>query len=141
MKMTPEQIKLVQDSFRLVLPIQLQAGQIFYDRLFTLDPTLRPLFKEDLSNQIRALMAMLTTVVAKLNRLDELVPAVESLGRRHVQYGVQPEHYVTVGAALLDTLEQGLGPSFTDATREAWAAAFTTLATVMQEAARAELPA
>jgi hemoglobin-like flavoprotein len=139
--MDPQQIKLVQDSFRLVLPIQMQAGQIFYDRLFALDPSLRPLFKEDMSNQIRALMAMLATVVAGLNRLDQLVPAVEGLGRRHVKYGVLPEHYVTVGAALLDALEQGLGPSFTDETREAWAAAYTTLATVMQDAAHAELPA
>jgi hemoglobin-like flavoprotein len=135
------QIRLVQDSFRQVIPIQEMAGQLFYQRLFELDPSLRPLFKEDLTSQIRALMGMISTAVFGLNRLDEIVPAVQALGRRHVNYGVKDAHYATVGQALLDTLEKGLGPSFTAETRAAWAEAYGILASVMQEAAGEPVPA
>jgi hemoglobin-like flavoprotein len=135
------QIRLVQDSFRQVVPIQETAGQLFYQRLFELDPSLRPLFKADLTNQIRALMAMLSTAVFGLNRLEEITPAVQALGRRHVNYGVQDTHYATVGQALLDTLEKGLGSAFTPETRAAWTEAYGILASVMQEAAGEPVPA
>lgn len=133
--MTPQQIALVQSTWSKVLPIQDQAARLFYDKLFEMDPSLRPLFKGDMAEQGRKLMAMINTAVNGLNRLSEIVPAVQALGRRHVGYGVKEAHYETVGAALLWTLEQGLGSSFTPEVRQAWAGAYGLLAGVMKEAA------
>lgn len=133
--MSPRTISLVQSTFAQVIPIADVAATLFYDRLFTLDPDLRALFPTDLSQQKRALMATLRVAVDHLDRLDDLVPIVEQLGVRHAGYGVRAEHYPTVGAALLWTLEQGLGPAFTPAVREAWAAVYDVLATTMQGAA------
>ncbi len=133
--MTPQQIALVQSTWSKVLPIQDQAARLFYDKLFEMDPSLRPLFKGDMAEQGRKLMAMINTAVNGLNRLSEIVPAVQALGRRHVGYGVKEAHYKTVGAALLWTLEQGLGSSFTPEVRQAWAGAYGLLAGVMKEAA------
>ena len=89
------------------------AADLFYSRLFTLDPSMRAMFPADLAEQKKKLMAMLKLAVNSLNRLDELVPAVQALGQRHGTYGVTFEQYETVGAALLWTLEQGLGEKFT----------------------------
>ena len=133
--MTPEQITLVRDSFALVLPVAETAAALFYRRLFELDPALRPLFRGDMGAQGRALMGAIRVVVHSLDRLDDIVPAVQALGRRHAGYGVAPEHYATVGTALLWTLEQGLGDAFTPAVQEAWATAYTLLAGTMQRAA------
>src|SRR5580658_6632272 len=102
--MTSETQTLVRDSFAKVAPIAPQAAALFYDRLFALDPSLKPLFKGDMTEQGRLLMAMIGTAVANLNRLETIVPAVQELGRRHATYGVQPAHYDTVGSALLWTL-------------------------------------
>lgn len=135
--MTPQQISLIQASWASVVPIQDTAAGLFYQRLFTLDPAVRPMFKGDMQEQGRKLMKMLGTVVNSLTRLDELVPVAQDMAKRHVGYGVQPAHYDTVGAALLWTLEQGLGSAFTDDTRDAWATAYGTLAGVMKEAAYA----
>jgi hemoglobin-like flavoprotein len=133
--MTPDTIRLVRASFAQVLPISDAAATLFYDRLFTLDPSLRRLFAKDLGQQKRALMATLQVAVEYLDRLDQLVPIVEQLGARHARYGVQAAHYPIVGSALLWTLEQGLGPAFTPAVREAWATVYDVLATTMQAAA------
>ena len=135
--MTPQQISLIQASWASVVPIQDTAAGLFYQRLFTLDPAVRPMFKGDMQEQGRKLMKMLGTVVNSLTRLDELVPVAQDMAKRHVGYGVQPAHYDTVGAALLWTLEQGLGSAFTDDTRDAWVTAYGTLAGVMKEAAYA----
>ncbi|MFP5407921.1 MAG: globin family protein [Gammaproteobacteria bacterium] len=135
--MTPQQISLIQASWAAVVPIQDTAAGLFYQRLFALDPAVRPMFKGDMQEQGRKLMKMLGTVVNSLTRLDELVPVAQDMAKRHVGYGVQPAHYDTVGAALLWTLEQGLGSAFTDDTRDAWATAYGTLAGVMKEAAYA----
>ena len=133
--MRPEQIELVQTSFAKVAPIAETAAALFYARLFELDPALRHMFRTDLREQGRKLMTMLRVVVNGLTRLEALVPAVEALGRRHVEYGVRDEHYAVVGAALLWTLRQGLGDDFTPETEAAWGEAYTILATVMKEAA------
>lgn len=133
--MTPEGQALVRASFAKVVPIAPQAAAMFYERLFALDPSLRPLFKGDMREQGRKLMAMIGTAVAHLDRLDSIIPAVQDLGRRHVGYGVPPASYDTVAAALLWTLEQGLGADFTPATRAAWTECYTTLAGVMKAAA------
>lgn len=133
--MTPENQTLVRESFAKVAPIAPQAAALFYGRLFELDPSLRPLFKGDMTDQGRKLMTMIGTAVANLNRLETIVPAVQDLGRRHAGYGVQQAHYDTVAAALLWTLGQGLGEGFTPAVEAAWTEAYGVLAGVMQEAA------
>ncbi len=107
--MTPANQTLVRESFAKVVPIAPQAAALFYDRLFTLDPSLKPLFKGDMEEQGRKLMAMIGTAVASLDRLDTIIPGVQALGRRHATYGVPLASYDTVGAALLWTLGQGLG--------------------------------
>ena len=133
--MSPQQVSLVQTSWQQVVPIADTAAGLFYGRLFELDPELKHLFKSDMTEQGRKLMAMISTVVAKLDSLGDIVPAVQDLGRRHVAYGVEPQHYDTVGAALLWTLEKGLGEAFTPEVKEAWTLAYTTLAGAMKEAA------
>ena len=137
--MTPEQILLVRSSFAKVEALGDRAAGLFYDRLFVLDPSLRSLFRGEPAAQRAKLMAALRTVVGALDRLDRILPVVRDLGRRHAQYGVEPEHYATVGAALIWTLGQGLGPDFTVATRRAWVAAYSLLAWTMIAAAEAEL--
>jgi len=137
--MTPGQILLVRSGFAKVEALGDRAVALFYDRLFELDPSLRPLFRGDPATQRAKLLAALQTAVGALDRHDELLPAVRDLGRRHAQYGIEPEHYATVGAALIWTLEQGLGPDFTAAMKRAWVAAYSLLAWTMIAAAEAEL--
>ncbi len=142
MSITMEEKKLVQQTWVQVVPIADQAAELFYGRLFELDPELKPLFKStDMKEQGRKLTQMLAAAVKGLENLDQLVPAVENLGRRHVGYGVKDAHYDTVGAALLWTLEKGLGDGFTPEVREAWAKTYTVLATVMKNAANEVVPA
>jgi hemoglobin-like flavoprotein len=136
---TPEQITLVQNTFRQIAPISDEAAELFYNRLFELDPSLRPLFPTDLSEQRRKLMQTLSVAVGSLRYIDGLVPTIEALARRHATYGVRPEHFDTVGAALLWTLSQGLGPSFTAEVNAAWVAVYTVLADTMKEAMAEEI--
>ena len=136
---TKEQVALVQNSFAAIAPIADDAAALFYRRLFELDPSLQAMFKGDMTEQRKKLMHMLTLAVKGLNRLEQLVPVVEDLGRRHVGYGVEDRHYETVGEALLWTLEKGLGPAFTPETKEAWVTVYGLLATTMKSAAAKEL--
>jgi nitric oxide dioxygenase len=134
--MTPEQIAHVERTFRIIAPLSDMAAAIFYERLFARDPSLHRLFRHaDMGDQGRKLMSALDFVVAKLRAPNELLPMVADLGRRHARYGVEPAHYAMVGTALLDTLEEGLGESFTPPVREAWAAAYSLLADTMQDSA------
>lgn len=133
--MTPEQITRVQDSWHQVEGIADQAAALFYQRLFSQDPALKPLFKGNMEEQGRKLMSMIGVAVKGLDRLDSIVPAVQKLGERHKGYGVKPEDYSTVGQALLWTLDQGLGDAFDAETESAWAAAYTLLASTMMDAA------
>ena len=137
--MTPEQVSLVKKSWQKVVPIAEQAAKLFYNRLFELDPSARPIFKTDLKEQGRKLTTTINTVVVGLGKIESLVPAVENLGRRHVGYGVRDEHYDTVGKALLWTLATGLGDDFSADTEEAWTEAYTLIAAVMMQAAAAEV--
>jgi len=135
--MTPEEISLVQGTWQKVVPIRDTAADLFYGKLFELDPSLRPLFKGDIKEQGRKLMTMISTAVNGLTRLEQLVPAVQDLGRRHAGYGVTDAHYGTVATALIWTLEQGLGPVFTPDVKTAWVKTYTVLAKTMQDAAAA----
>lgn len=132
--MTPQEIRLIKNSWAQVSPIAADAARLFYGRLFELDPSLKPLFKGDMEEQGRKLMTMLNTVVNGLERPETMLPAVRNLGRRHASYGVREKDYETVGAALLWTLEQGLGERFTADIKATWTKAYTTLADTMRTA-------
>ena len=130
--MTPTQQELIRSTWAQVTPIADTAAQLFYERLFELDPALRRLFsRTDMQAQRKNLMQTLTVVVKGIDNLTPLIPAVEALGRRHAGYGVQAKHYATVGQALLDTLQAGLGDAFTRDARDAWGEAYELLAGVM----------
>ena len=132
-------IDLIRASWSGVEPIADTAAGLFYGRLFELDPAIERLFRRtDMPAQRKVLMQTLTVVVKSLDRLDQIVPAVQALGRRHAGYGVREAHYATVGAALLWTLEQGLGEAFTPPVRNAWATAYGILASVMIDAGQTE---
>jgi len=134
--MRPESINLVQETWQQVAPIADKAAGLFYDRLFTIDPTIRSLFRStDMQEQRRKLLQVLGVAVHSLSRLEALIPTVEELGRRHAGYGVTDSHYGSVGAALLWTLERGLGPAWTAETAAAWREAYGLLAGVMRRAA------
>jgi hemoglobin-like flavoprotein len=129
--MTPEQVALVQDSFAKVAPISEQAAVLFYDRLFEVAPQVKPMFPDDMTEQRRKLMVMLAAVVNGLGNLESILPAASALAKRHVGYGATAEHYPVVGAALLWTLEQGLGEGWTPDLADAWSTAYGTLSGYM----------
>lgn len=136
--MNASQISLVQASWEKVVPIAKDAANLFYNKLFELDPSYRRLFADDVEDQGKKLMSILTTVVRGLKQLDKLEETVWQLGRRHIMYGVKDQDYGPVAEALLWTLGQGLGSGFDVKTKEAWIEAYTILATVMQGGANAE---
>src|SRR5215831_5830248 len=129
--MTPEQIKLVQQSFARVAPISDQAAVMFYDRLFEIAPAVRQMFPNDMTEQRRKLMATLAIVVNGLSNLEMILPAASALATRHVAYGAKAEHYPVVGDALLWTLDRGLGADWTPEVADAWIAAYATLSSFM----------
>ncbi len=135
--MTPRQTTLVQESFEQLAPISRAAAYLFYERLFELDPSVRPLFVGDIHEQGRKLMQIIAVAVNGLDQFEPLRPAIEELGRSHVAYGVVSEHYAAVGVALLWTLERCLGEQFTAEVRAAWIEAYDILASTMQNAAEA----
>jgi hemoglobin-like flavoprotein len=132
---TPEHIRTVQSTWRKVLPIKDSAAQLFYKRLFEMDPSLRGLFRGDMRQQGEKLIQVMDAAVNGLSRLERMIPSIQELGRRHVDYGVKDHHYGTVGAALLWTLGKALGAEFTPEVKDAWAAVYAVLATTMREAA------
>lgn len=139
--MTPEKVALVQTSFQKVVPIADAAADIFYDRLFQIAPQVRKMFPADMSGQKGKLMQMLGTAVTNLHQLETILPAVQELGRKHVDYGVADEHYDHVGSALIFTLEKGLGDDFTPEVKDAWVDTYGALAGVMKGAAAEAKPA
>ena len=133
--MTPEQVTMVQESFKKVLPIADTAADIFYGRLFEIAPEVRPMFAADMSKQKKALMGTLAVAVQNLHQVEEILPVVQELGVKHVSYGVKDEHYDTVGGALLYTLEKGLGDDWTEELKAAWTETYGAVAGVMKSAA------
>lgn len=133
--MTVDEIKLVQDSFKKVVPIADTAADIFYTRLFETNPEVRPMFSDDMAKQKKALMGTLAVAVNSLTDLDAIVPVVQELGVKHVGYGVKDEHYAVVGATLLHTLETGLGADWTEDLNAAWTKTYGVLSSVMMDAA------
>ena len=129
--MTPDQVNLVQQSFAKVAPISEIAAVLFYDRLFETAPQVRSMFPADMTEQRRKLMATLAVVVNGLSNLESILRVASALATRHVAYGAKPEHYPVVGAALLWTLEKGLGDGWTPDVAAAWTAAYGTLSGFM----------
>ncbi|MHB8270156.1 globin family protein [Bradyrhizobium sp.] len=129
--MTPQQVALVQESFAKVVPISETAAVLFYDRLFEIAPQVKAMFPVDMTEQRKKLMATLAVVVNGLGNLASILPAASALAKRHVSYGAKPAHYPVVGAALLWTLEKGLGDAWTPEVAEAWTAAYATLSGYM----------
>jgi hemoglobin-like flavoprotein len=134
--MNRQQIDLVRNSFALVQPIAPHAAALFYDNLFAADPSLRSLFRGNMAQQGERLMAMIGSALGLLDRSAALMPVLRTLGSRHVAYGVKDRHYETVGAALLKTLEQGLGAAFTAEVRAAWVDLYGVISRTMMEGAR-----
>jgi hemoglobin-like flavoprotein len=129
--MTPEQVKAIQDSFAKVAPISEQAAELFYGRLFEIAPAVKPLFRGDMKEQGKKLMATLAVVVNGLGNLEGILPAASALAKRHVGYGVTATDYTPVGQALLWTLEKGLGEHWTPDLAGAWTEAYTLLSGYM----------
>jgi hemoglobin-like flavoprotein len=129
--MTPDQIKAIHDSFAKVIPISEQAAALFYGRLFEIAPEVKPLFRGDIEEQGRKLMAMLAAVVNGLGNLETILPEASALAKRHIDYGVKAADYAPVGAALLWTLQRGLGSQWTPELAAAWTEAYTVLSEFM----------
>jgi hemoglobin-like flavoprotein len=129
--MTPKQVALVQDSFAKVALTSEAAAELFYDRLFDIAPQMKAMFPDDMIEQRRKLMAMLAGVVKCLGNLEQVLPAASALAKRHVSYGAKAEHYPVVGAALLWTLQKGLGDGWTPEVADAWGTAYGTLSGYM----------
>lgn len=132
--MTNDDKLLVQRSWEQVLALKDAAPRLFYQKLFEMDPSLRGLFKGDMEEQGAKLVQMITAAVRGLDKLDALLPVVRNLGARHGVYGVRDEHYATVAAALIATLEQGLGSAFTPEVKSAWIKTYGVLSQTMREA-------
>ncbi|HSC36340.1 MAG TPA: globin domain-containing protein [Chitinophagaceae bacterium] len=135
--MTAKQTELVKETWALVANMDTHTvGMLFYNRLFEIAPQLKAMFpKDDMKSQVSKLLIMLTYIISKLDRLDELRNEVAKLAQRHVKYGVQDEHYEWVGRALLWTLEIGLQKKWDDEVKMAWTVCYTTLSDAMKDAA------
>jgi len=133
MAITPQQKLLVQESFTKVEPIADQAADIFYSKLFEYDPSLKKLFKGDMKEQGKKLMATLKIAVKSLDDIDSLIPVLQALATKHIAYGVTADDYTPVGNALIFALKTGLGNGFTPDLRTAWIEVYSTIATVMRQ--------
>ena len=125
------EIKHLQSTWMQVVTIKTQAAELFYGRLFELDPSVKPLFTKDMKEQGDQLIATIAKVVNSVDRLDRVTPLLEELAKRHIEYGVTVEHYATVGEALLWTLQQGLGDGFTEEVEQAWIKAYGLISKTM----------
>jgi hemoglobin-like flavoprotein len=130
--LTPAHVAELRGMWRLVAPIADEVAQLFYERLFEIDPSLRVLFQTDPVVRRRKLMDALEFIVAHVDRPDDLVPMLAALGQRHVGYGVRPEHYAVAGEALLWTLDDGVGALRTAAAREAWGTVYDLITAAMR---------
>ena len=132
---TPQQKELVKKTWVMVVPIADTAAELFYGRLFELEPSYKAMFKNDMTEQGKKLMKTINIAVEALDELEPLVPTLKQMGADHAGYGVKDRDYNVVGASLLWTLEKGLGEVFTDEVKNAWGAVYEVLVTVMKEGA------
>lgn len=130
--LTSAQVAELRGMWHLVVPIADEVAQLFYERLFEIDPSLRALFQTDPVVRRRKLMDALEFIVAHVDRPDDLVPMLAALGQRHVGYGVRADHYAVAGEALLWTLDEGVGALRTTEAREAWVTAYELIVAGMR---------
>jgi len=135
--MTPQQIALVKKTWVMVVPIAEKAAELFYGRLFELEPSYRALFRGDMSEQGNKLVKTIDLAVGALDDIGPLTPTLKQMGADHAGYGVVPRDYDVVGAALIWTLQQGLGDDFSDEVKNAWGAVYEVLANTMKAGADA----
>ena len=135
MSVTPQQVELVKKTWVMVVPISDKAAELFYGRLFELEPEYRSMFKGDMMDQGKKLMKTINIAVESLDDVEPLIPTLKQMGADHAGYGVKERDYNVVGAALLWTLEKGLGDAFTDEVKNAWGAVYEVLASVMKAGA------
>jgi hemoglobin-like flavoprotein len=135
MSVTPQQVELVKKTWVMVVPISDKAAELFYGRLFELEPEYRAMFKGDMMDQGKKLMKTINIAVESLDDVEPLIPTLKQMGADHAGYGVKERDYNVVGASLLWTLEQGLGDAYTDEVKNAWGAVYEVLASVMKEGA------
>jgi hemoglobin-like flavoprotein len=134
--MTPRQIDIVKTSWQLAAANADTVGPLFYETLFEIAPEVKPMFnRTTVPEQSKKLLSMLSYVVGKLDSLEDILDEVGKLAQRHVKYGVQDRHYSYVGAALLMTLEKGLGNAWNDEVKDAWTTCFGILSSAMMNAA------
>jgi hemoglobin-like flavoprotein len=134
--MTQKQIELVKSSWSLVTTIDpVVVGDLFYNRLFEIAPQVKHMFRNPMPEQSKKLIAMIGYVIAKLDKLEDIIGEVGKLAQRHNAYGVKPEHYTVVGSALIWTLEKGLGENWNEEVKDAWIKCYTILSNAMIAAA------
>jgi hemoglobin-like flavoprotein len=133
--MTNHQVALVKSSWK-IFPFTnpVLVGDVFYSKLFATSPKLKRMFTISKEEQSKKFVEMLNILVGRLDRMEELTEEIRQLAIRHVSYGVKPEHYQSVGLALLWTLEQGLGKDWTKEVGDAWRACYQMLSKTMIEA-------
>ncbi len=134
--MTLHQISLIKTTWQAAAANPELVGSLFYNRLFEIAPEVKPMFsRSTIQEQSKKLLAMLSYVISKLNKLEDITDEVAKLAERHVKYGVEEKHYSCVGEALLWTLEKGLGKSWTNEVKQAWTMCYGILSTAMINAA------
>ena len=134
-QVTAEQRWLVQTSWDKVAPMAPHVAELFYDRLFELNPLLEDHFPADISEAGAQLMQTLGEAVAGLEDPGSVTACLHELGRYHLRHGMRPGYYETMGSALLWTLEQSLAEDFTPRLQEAWSVVYQQFSAVMLEAA------
>ena len=133
--MTERQILLVKNSWKLFRKVDPKfIGEVFYGKLFQQLPSLRSMFKGDMTAQYGKLVDMLSLVITRLDKPELVTDEITQLAIRHVQYGVRPGHYKLVGDALLWTMEHGLGSDWDSETAEAWSVCYAMLSDMMIKA-------
>jgi len=115
-----------------------EAGELFYKKLFEVEPGLQSIFKNDMAFQGKKLIRMLTAIITRIQKIEDIMPEIDALSQRHVNYGTKPEHYALVGKALIRTLEQCLGNRWTEETSQAWQTVYGVVAQTMIQAAGQE---
>jgi len=132
--MNKQQIELLQRAFAKVDPVAQEVGDLFYGRLFEMDPSLRPLFTGDIKAQAKMLMTAIGLAVQRLDHPDVVTSQVALIGQRHLNYGAMPADFDKFGAALQWALEQTLGDAFTPSAKDAWTEAFKFIVQGMKTA-------
>lgn len=129
--MKDRDILIIKTSWSYLITQSDEVGLLFYDKLFELDPTLKPMFHNDMEKQIQKLMDMITFMVTRLQKLTDIENDIDALALRHVKYGVRYEHYQIMGNALLWALQNSLGDLWDDDTKAAWTELYNFLALSM----------